>query len=102
MCSARNEPIERGAVVVIADRISVPTGKPRPAVVLQSGAFATSTLTICPITSIAPDAPLLRIPLVADATTGSGYRDRCSSIRSRRCDVLGSATTSAGSTRPRC
>jgi mRNA interferase MazF len=70
MCSARNEPIERGAVVVIADRISEPTGKPRPAVVLQSRAFATSTLTICPITSIAADAPLLRIPLVADATTG--------------------------------
>jgi hypothetical protein len=37
------------------------TGKPRPTVVLQSSHSPTATLTVCPITSIAVDAALLRI-----------------------------------------
>lgn len=67
--AARAE-IERGAVVVIADRYSELAGKPRPAVVLQNPVFATATLTVCLITSIAAEAPLLRIPLASGATSG--------------------------------
>ena len=40
------------------------TGKPRPAVIVQSDAFGTlDSVTICPLTSIASDAPMLRLPI---------------------------------------
>ena len=70
MSSTGIDPIERGAVIVIADRYSELAGKPRPAVVLQNPVFATATLTVCLITTVAADAPLLRIPLAAGVETG--------------------------------
>lgn len=39
-------------------------GKPRPAVILQDDAFdATASMTICPFTTHAIDAPLMRLPI---------------------------------------
>lgn len=39
-------------------------GKPRPAVILQDDAFdATASITICPFTTHAVDAPLMRLPI---------------------------------------
>ena len=60
----------RGDIVIIADRDVEFAGKPRPALVLQSPHFATMTLTVCPITSIAVDAPLLRIALPVGKASG--------------------------------
>jgi mRNA interferase MazF len=61
----------RGDIVTIADRSGKFTGKPRPAIVLQSDAFAESaTVSVLPITSEAADAPLLRIQLAPGEATG--------------------------------
>ncbi len=60
----------RGDILSIADRDVEFAGKPRPAVALQSPQFVTTTLTVCLITSIAVDAPLLRIALPAGEATG--------------------------------
>ncbi len=39
-------------------------GKPRPAVILQDDAFdRTASVTICPFTTHAVDAPLMRLPI---------------------------------------
>jgi mRNA interferase MazF len=47
--------------------------KPRPAVILQDDAFhATSSLTICPFTTYALDAPLIR--LAVEPSEASGLR----------------------------
>ncbi|WP_428376352.1 type II toxin-antitoxin system PemK/MazF family toxin [Lichenicoccus sp.] len=51
----------RGSVIRVADRAGDFTGKPRPAVVVQSGAFDGASLTVCPLTSSEADAPLLRL-----------------------------------------
>lgn len=57
--------MHRGDVVTVADRTGQFTGKPRPAVVVQGDAFAElASLTICPITTVAADIPLLRLQLV--------------------------------------
>ncbi len=55
--------MRRGDVVLIADRAGGDYGgKSRPAVVVQSDVFnATSSLVICPLTTQARDAPLLRV-----------------------------------------
>ena len=46
-------------------------GKPRPVVVVQDDLFdATSSVTVCAFTSDPTDAPLFRIPIDADDTTG--------------------------------
>lgn len=56
--------MRRGDVVAIADRSGQFTGKPRPAVIVQSDFFeAIPTVTICPLTSVSADAPLTRVPL---------------------------------------
>ena len=48
------------------------TGKPRPALVVQSDLFNPThqSFTICPITSDCVDAPLFRIPLPPGERTG--------------------------------
>lgn len=53
--------IERGDVVVVAAR-GANTGKPRPALVVQSDLHneVHPSLTVCPITSKLVDAPLFR------------------------------------------
>lgn len=54
----------RRDIVVLADRAGRYTGKPRPAIVVQSDAFSgTDSIVVCLITSEPLDAPLLRIPV---------------------------------------
>lgn len=46
-------------------------GKPRPAVVLQSDAFgATASITLCPLTTHAVDAPLIRVAIEPSSRNG--------------------------------
>jgi mRNA interferase MazF len=46
-------------------------GKPRPVVIIQDDLFdATSSVTVCAFTTDPTDAPLFRIPIDADDTTG--------------------------------
>jgi mRNA interferase MazF len=46
-------------------------GKPRPAVILQDDAFdATASVTICPFTTHAVDAPLVRLPIEPSERNG--------------------------------
>jgi mRNA interferase MazF len=62
----------RGDVVIVADRRGEFTGKPRPALVVQSHAFRHApTVPILPIASDGrADAPLLHIPVPAGSATG--------------------------------
>lgn len=61
----------RGAIVIVAAKGAY-TGKPRPALVVQSDLFNPThqSVTICPITSDCVDAPLFRIPLPPGERTG--------------------------------
>ena len=63
--------MSRGDIVVVAMRGSY-TGKPRPAVVVQSDLFNAThaSVTICPITSDVLDAPLFRVTIPPGARTG--------------------------------
>jgi len=63
--------VKRGAIVVVATRGAY-TGKPRPALVVQSDLFnpTHASLTICPITSDCVDAPLFRLTLPPGPRTG--------------------------------
>jgi len=63
--------VKRGAIVVVAARGAY-TGKPRPALVVQSDLFNPThqSVTICPITSDCVDAPFFRIPLPPGERTG--------------------------------
>ena len=63
--------MKRGAIVLVAARGAY-TGKPRPAIVVQSDLFnpTHSSVTICPVTSDCVDAPLFRIPLPPGTRTG--------------------------------
>lgn len=46
-------------------------GKPRPVVIVQDDLFdATASVTVCAFTTDPTDAPLFRIPVDADDTTG--------------------------------
>lgn len=63
--------MRRGAIVLVAAKGAY-TGKPRPALVVQSDLFnpTHSSVTICPITSDCVDAPLFRVPLPPGERTG--------------------------------
>ena len=63
--------MKRGDLVVVAAR-RVYTGKPRPALVVQSDLFneVHASITICPVTSEMVDAGLFRIPLPPGSRTG--------------------------------
>ncbi|HEV8631684.1 MAG TPA: type II toxin-antitoxin system PemK/MazF family toxin [Thermoanaerobaculia bacterium] len=63
--------VKRGAIVVVAAKGAY-TGKPRPALVVQSDLFnpTHSSVTICPITSDCVDAPLFRVVLAPGERTG--------------------------------
>lgn len=63
--------MKRGVIVVVAARGAY-TGKPRPALVVQSDLFNPThgSVTICPITSDCVDAPLFRITLPPGQRTG--------------------------------
>ena len=46
-------------------------GKPRPVLIVQDDLFdATSSVTICPLTTTVVDAPLIRVPVRATETSG--------------------------------
>jgi mRNA interferase MazF len=61
----------RGDIVVVATR-GANTGKPRPAVVVQSDTFNAThaSVTVCPITSDCIDAALFRVPVPPGARSG--------------------------------
>jgi mRNA interferase MazF len=63
--------VKRGTIVVVAARGAY-TGKPRPALVVQSDLFnpTHSSVTVCPITSECVDAPLFRLTLPPGPRTG--------------------------------
>jgi len=63
--------MKRGAIVVVAARGAY-TGKPRPALVVQSDLFnpTHASITVCPITSDCVDAPLFRLTLPPGTRTG--------------------------------
>lgn len=63
--------MKRGTIVVVAARGAY-TGKPRPALVVQSDLFnpTHSSITICPITTDCVDAPLFRLTLPPGSRTG--------------------------------
>lgn len=63
--------MKRGAIVVVAARGAY-TGKPRPALVVQSDLFnpTHASITICPITSDCVDAPLFRLTVPPGSRTG--------------------------------
>jgi len=63
--------VKRGAIVVVAAKGAY-TGKPRPAVVVQSDLFnpTHAGVTVCPITSDCVDAPLFRLTLPEGPRTG--------------------------------
>lgn len=61
--------MRRGDIVTVAG--GVYANKPRPALIVQDDRFdATDSLTVCPFTSTAVDAPLLRVPVTADERNG--------------------------------
>jgi mRNA interferase MazF len=63
--------VKRGSIVVVAARGAY-TGKPRPALVVQSDLFnpTHASVTLCPITSDCVDAPLFRLTLPPGERTG--------------------------------
>jgi mRNA interferase MazF len=63
--------VKRGAIVVVAARGAC-TGKPRPALIVQSDVFnpTHASVTVCPITSDCVDAPLFRLTLPPGSRTG--------------------------------
>lgn len=67
--------------VIRGDLITIVTsgdyGKPRPALIVQSDLYATHpSITVLPLTSTLQDAPLLRITVEADPTTGLRHRSQ--------------------------
>ncbi|KRF05291.1 growth inhibitor PemK [Arthrobacter sp. Soil782] len=68
--------MSRGDICVAAARGSY-TGKPRPVVIVQDDRFdSTGSLTVCPLTTHWVEAPLIRIPVEATATTGISQRSQ--------------------------
>lgn len=62
--------MKRGEVWTVAGGPDY-AGKPRPAVILQDDAFdATASITICPFTTHAVDAPLMRVPIESSERNG--------------------------------
>jgi len=61
--------VKRGDIRLVAG--GVYASKPRPAVVIQDDLFAAlDSVTVCPLTTTGVDAPLLRLPIAATATSG--------------------------------
>jgi mRNA interferase MazF len=62
--------VRRGEIYTAAARRPY-TGKPRPVAIIQDDRFdATASVTICPLTTHAVDAPLLRLQIPANEATG--------------------------------
>ena len=61
--------MRRGDIVTVAG--GVYASKPRPALVLQDDRFdATDSVTVCPITTLELDAPLIRVRVEATEDNG--------------------------------
>lgn len=60
--------MRRGELRLVAGGVHAP--KPRPALIVQSDLFPTESVTVCPLTTTEVHAPLLRLPVPADETTG--------------------------------
>ena len=62
--------LQRGLIVTIATS-GVYSGKPRPAVVVQANRWLQGhpSVTLCPLTSILLEAPLVRIPVNPQPTS---------------------------------
>ena len=61
--------MRRGDIVAVTG--GVYANKPRPALIVQDDRFdATDSLTVCPFTSTAVEAPLLRVQVTADEENG--------------------------------
>jgi mRNA interferase MazF len=64
--------VKRGDIWTVAGGPDY-AGKPRPALILQDDAFdATASITICPFTTHAVDAPFMRLPI--DPSERNGLR----------------------------
>jgi mRNA interferase MazF len=62
--------VKRGDVWTVAGGPDY-AGKPRPAVILQDDAFdATASITLCPFTTHAVDAPLIRLSIEPSDANG--------------------------------
>jgi mRNA interferase MazF len=62
--------MRRGDIVTVVGGVCAK--KPQPALIVQDDRFdATDSVTVCPFTSTAVDAPLLRVPLLRTRTTAS-------------------------------
>lgn len=67
--------MKRGEIWTVAGG-SAYAGKPRPAVIVQDDAFdATSSITVCALTTDSTNAPLFRLPIEPDS--GNGLRSPC-------------------------
>jgi mRNA interferase MazF len=61
--------MKRGEIWLVSG--GVYAGRPRPAIILQDDRFdATESVTVCPLTTTAVDAPLLRLAIAADEISG--------------------------------
>jgi mRNA interferase MazF len=60
--------MRRGEIRLVAGGVYAST--PRPAVIVQDDRFETDSVTVCPLTTTQVDAPLLRLPIPADPTSG--------------------------------
>jgi len=70
-------------------------GKPRPAIVLQSDLFndTHASVTLCPITSHAVEAPLFRVPVKPSAANGlkkssQAMADKLTTVRRERIGAI--------------
>lgn len=62
--------MKRGEIYMAAVRGPY-TGKPRPVVIIQDDRFdGTASVTVCPLTTTAVDAPLVRLRIDPDARNG--------------------------------
>ncbi len=61
--------MRRGEIWTVAGGADY-TGKPRPAVIVQDDRFDTDSVTICPFTTDATDAPLFRLPVAPTEANG--------------------------------
>jgi mRNA interferase MazF len=64
--------VRRGDIWLLAG--GVYASKPRPALIVQDDRFDTESVTVCPFTTTDIDAPLLRLAVPPDATSGIAQR----------------------------
>ena len=61
--------MQRGDVVIVADRSGEFTGKPRPAIVVQSNVFGLlESVAVCPLSSLEIETQVLRLAIKASGT----------------------------------